>query len=63
MAQEFAKSLPLVLTVDEAAAVARVARSTIYELSHAEGFPAVRFGRAIRIPRDSFLRWIEQRAG
>ena len=51
--------LPLLLTVDEAAKVARVSRATMYEMVHIEGFPAHRFGRTIRIPRDSFLRWIE----
>ena len=52
--------LPLLLTVDEAAKVVRVSRARMYELVHIEGFPAHRFGRTIRIPRDSFLRWIEQ---
>ena len=51
--------LPLLLTVDEAAKVVRVSRARMYELVHIEGFPAHRFGRTIRIPRDSFLRWIE----
>lgn len=60
MMQEMQKSLPLVLTVNEAAKVARVARSTIYEMAHIEGFPVRRFGRTIRIPRDSFLRWLER---
>lgn len=63
MAQEVEKSLPMVLTVNEAAALARVARSTIYELSHAQGFPVVRFGRAIRIPRDPFIAWLERQVG
>jgi len=54
------EELPLLLTVDEAAKVARVSRATMYEMVHIEGFPAHRFGRTIRIPRDSFLRWVER---
>lgn len=57
-----AAEYPMILTVDDAAALARVSPKTIYELVHAEGFPAVHFGRAIRIPRDSFLRWLENQA-
>ncbi len=55
-------TLPLMLNVPEAAKVARVSEATMYTLVHAEGFPVVRFGRAIRIPRDAFIRWLERQA-
>ena len=40
-----------------------LSRHTTYQLTHTQGFPAVRFGRTIRVPRDAFLRWLERQAG
>ncbi len=57
--------VPDLLTVMEAAAVARISRTTAYELAHqflatndAAGMPAKRVGGQIRIPRDRFEEWI-----
>jgi excisionase family DNA binding protein len=53
-----ALTLPDFLSVSEAARVLRVSRNSAYKLANlfidsdgAEGIPAVRFGRSIRIPR------------
>lgn len=52
------EELPLALTVAEAAELIRVSPSTVYELIHryratggAEGLPAHRLGRCLRVPR------------
>lgn len=47
--------LPLVLTVDEAAAVLRISRGSAYEAVRAGELPHVRFGRTIRVPRHALL--------
>ena len=52
---------PLVLSIPEAAAVLRLSRTKVYQLIDVEGLPIVRFGRAVRVPRASLQRWIEQR--
>lgn len=57
------QDLQSVLTVEEMRQVLRISRQTAYELVHRQGFPAVRFGRAIRIPRDALLRWLEEQVG
>ena len=53
----------LTLTVEEAAKLLGVSRIKGYELAHSEGFPAMRLGRKLLIPRDRFLAWIDQQAG
>ena len=53
----------LMLTVEEAAKLLGVSRIKGYELAHSEGFPAMRLGRKLLIPRDRFLAWIDQQAG
>ena len=47
------------LTVQEVAEFMRVSKMTVYRLVHAGELPAVRFGRAYRVPAnavDSYLR-------
>lgn len=51
--------LPDVLTVDEAAALLRVNRKTLYEAIRLNQVPGIlRLGRAIRIGRDALLGWM-----
>jgi excisionase family DNA binding protein len=53
------QELPLVMRVEDVARHLRIARLTAYQLIHSQGFPTVRIGRCIRVPRDAFLRWLE----
>lgn len=43
--------LPLVLTVEEAAKVLRIGRSSAYEATRTGQLPVVRIGRILRVPR------------
>lgn len=52
----------LTLSVDEAAALSGIGRDKLYELVRQPDFPALRFGRGIRIPRNLFESWIEREA-
>jgi excisionase family DNA binding protein len=47
---------PLLLTVNEFAALARVGRSAAYEAIRRGQIPSVRIGRKIRIPRAALGR-------
>ncbi len=52
-----------ILTVPEAAKLLKISENTAYNWTHIEGFPAVRIGNCIRIPRALLLEWMEARAG
>jgi hypothetical protein len=61
--------LPVVLTVEEAAAILRIGRGAAYELAGRwretdgrEGLPVVTFGRSLRVPRAALLRLLDVEA-
>lgn len=46
-------SLPELLTVAELMRVARIGRTSAYEMVRSGSVPVIRFGRAIRVPRSA----------
>ena len=56
------EDLPLTLTATEAAAVLRISRSKVYELTHTASFPAIRIGTRVVIPRDKLIEWMNEQA-
>lgn len=52
---------PVLLKVEEAAALLRIGRTKMYGLLAAGAIPTVRVGRSVRVPRAALLRWIEDR--
>ena len=57
------EELPLVLTMKHVQEITGLSKPKVYELAHTRGFPVVRFGRALRVPREAFLRWLDQQTG
>ena len=55
--------LPLFLNAELAAKVLGVSISSAYELMHETGFPALRIGNRIVVPKEKFRRWVETRVG
>ena len=51
--------LPLMLNVIQVAAVLGISRAGAYELVRSEGFPALKIGSRIVIPKEKFLGWID----
>jgi len=51
-----------ILTVPEAAELLKVCDRTVYTWTHMEGFPAMKLGNTIRIPRALLLDWVARRA-
>ena len=55
--------LPLFLNAETVAKVLGVSLSSGYELMHEQGFPALRIGSRIVIPKEAFIRWVEEHTG
>ena len=52
--------LPLFLNAATVAKVLGVAPSSSYELMHEKDFPTLRIGNRIVVPKEAFIRWVEQ---
>ncbi len=55
--------LPLFLNAETAAALLGVSISSMYELMHEKGFPVLRIGSRLVIPKEKLQAWVEQRIG
>lgn len=55
--------LPLFLSVEVVSKVLGVSVSSGYELLHEKDFPALRIGNRIVVPKDAFVKWVEQHTG
>ena len=55
--------LPLMLNVVQVASVLGISRAGAYELVHSEGFPALKIGSRIVVPKDKLREWIDANAG
>ena len=55
--------LPLFLNANTVAQVLGVSISSAYELMHEKGFPALRVGNRIIVPKEKFCQWVEKQTG
>ena len=51
---------PLMLSVPEMGAALGISRAGAYELARSEGFPALRIGTRIVIPKDKLQEWVDK---
>lgn len=51
--------LPLFLNAEMVAAVLGVAPSSAYELMHEAGFPVLKVGSRMVVPKEKFVQWVE----
>ena len=54
------EDLPLMLSVPEMGAALGISRAGAYELARPEGFPALRIGTRIVIPKDKLQEWVDK---
>ena len=50
--------LPLMLSVPDVAYVLGISRAGAYELVRSDGFPSLRIGSRIVVPKEKFIGWI-----
>ena len=52
--------LPLFLNAELVAKVLGVSPSNGYELMHEPGFPVLKIGNRMVVPKEKFIQWVEQ---
>ena len=52
--------LPLFLQADLISDVLGISISSAYELMREKGFPALRIGNRIVVPREKFIQWVDE---
>ena len=57
------EELPLMLSVPEMAAALGISRAGAYELARTKGFPALKIGTRIVIPKDKLKEWVDHNIG
>ena len=55
--------LPLFLNADTVAKALGISPASGYELLHEPGFPSLRVGNRIIVPKEKFIQWVEQNTG
>lgn len=55
--------LPLFLNSETVAKTLGVSPSSAYELMHEPGFPTLRVGSRMVVPKEKFMQWVEEQTG
>ena len=55
--------LPLFLNSATVAKVLGVSLSSGYELMHEPGFPVLRIGNRMVVPKEQFIQWVKEHTG
>lgn len=55
--------LPLFLNAATVAKVLGIAPSSAYELMHEKGFPILKSGSRLLVPKTQFIKWVEENTG
>lgn len=54
------EDLPLMFSVPEVGEVLGISRAGAYKLVRSAGFPHIKTGNRIVVPRDKFIAWIDK---
>lgn len=55
--------LPLFLNAEIIANLLGISPSSAYELMHEKGFPVLKIGNRMVVPKEKFHEWVEQNMG
>lgn len=53
--------LPIMLNADQLAQVLGISRAGAYQLMHAKGFPTVKIGKRMIVPKQELIAWLGDR--
>ena len=53
--------LPLALSAEDVAQVLGISRANAYALMHSKGFPTLKIGKRMTVPKDKLIEWMEKR--
>ena len=54
------EELPAMLTATELAGALGISRAGAYTLIHSKGFPTLRIGKRLMVPKDKLSAWIDR---
>ena len=54
------EELPLFLNAQMVAKLLGISTSSSYELMHEKGFPVLRVGNRLVVPKEKFRQWVEE---
>ena len=55
--------LPLMLNAETLSKVLGIAPSSAYELMHEKGFPVLKIGNRLVVPKEDFITWVRANTG
>ena len=55
--------LPLFLNAELVAQVLGISQAGAYDLLHSEGFPVLKIGTRMVVPKEKFRKWVEEQTG
>ena len=55
--------LPLTLCAEHVAMALGISRAGAYTLLHSKGFPTIKIGKRLVVPRDKFIKWMDAQTG
>ena len=55
--------LPLFLNTETVAKVLGVSPASGYKLMHEDGFPTLRIGNRMVVPKEKFIQWVDEHTG
>ena len=60
MAYTSLEQLPLALSAEDVAQVLGISRANAYTLMHSKGFPTIKIGKRMTVPKDKLIEWIDK---
>lgn len=55
--------LPLFLNAEMVSRLLGISSSSGYELMHEKGFPVLKIGSRLVVPKEKFRKWVEENSG